>query len=76
MYDLTIPETHNFVANDVCVHNTAFALSLARNIIVHEQEPVFFVSLEQSRIPKLAECLLCAQAEGGQPPAAQGHADR
>jgi len=62
VYDLTIPETHNFVANDVCVHNTAFALSLARNIIVHEQEPVFFVSLEQSRI-ELAERLLCAQAK-------------
>ena len=29
VYDLTIPETHNFVANDVCVHNTAFSLGLA-----------------------------------------------
>lgn len=38
------------------VGKTAFALSLARNIIVHEQEPVFFVSLEQSRI-ELAERL-------------------
>lgn len=44
------------------VGKTAFALSLARNIIVYEQEPVFFVSLEQSRI-ELAERLLCAQAK-------------
>ena len=27
VYDLTIPGTHNFVANDVCVHNTALALN-------------------------------------------------
>jgi replicative DNA helicase len=61
VYDLTIPETHNFVANDVCVHNTAFSLNLVRNIVVEERQPVFFVSLEQSRI-ELAERLLCCQA--------------
>jgi replicative DNA helicase len=61
VYDLTIPTTHNFVANDVCVHNTAFALNFVRNIIVDEKQPVFFVSLEQSRI-ELAERLLCSQA--------------
>jgi replicative DNA helicase len=27
VYDPTIPNTHNFVANDICVHNTAFALN-------------------------------------------------
>ena len=31
VYDLTIPETHNFVANDICVHNTAFCLNIAQN---------------------------------------------
>ena len=31
VYDLTIPETHNFVANDICVHKT----SLAMNIVEH-----------------------------------------
>jgi len=31
VYDLTIPETHNFVANDICVHNTAFSLNIAQN---------------------------------------------
>ncbi len=61
VYDLTIPETHNFVANDICVHNTAFALSLIRNMTVDGGHPVFFVSLEQSRI-ELAERLLCGQA--------------
>jgi replicative DNA helicase len=61
VYDLTVPDTHNFVANDFCVHNTSFALNIARNIVVDEGQPVFFVSLEQSRI-ELAERLLCCQA--------------
>jgi replicative DNA helicase len=43
------------------VGKTAFSLNLTRNIIVGEKEPVFFVSLEQSRI-ELAERLLCCQA--------------
>jgi replicative DNA helicase len=43
------------------VGKTAFALNLSRNIIVEGKQPVFFVSLEQSRI-ELAERLLCSQA--------------
>jgi replicative DNA helicase len=61
VYDLTIPGTHNFVANDICVHNTAFALNVIRNVVVEERQPAFFVSLEQARI-ELAERLLVCQA--------------
>jgi replicative DNA helicase len=43
------------------VGKTAFALNLSRNIIVEGKQPIFFVSLEQSRI-ELAERLLCCQA--------------
>jgi replicative DNA helicase len=43
------------------VGKTAFALNLARHIAVEDNRPVFFVSLEQSRI-ELAERLLCGQA--------------
>jgi replicative DNA helicase len=43
------------------VGKTSFALNLVRNIISEEKAPVFFVSLEQSRI-ELAERLLCCQA--------------
>jgi replicative DNA helicase len=43
------------------VGKTAFALGLTRHIVVEENHPVFFVSLEQSRI-ELAERLLCSQA--------------
>jgi replicative DNA helicase len=49
------------VAARPSVGKTAFALSLARHIAVEENKPVFFVSLEQSRI-ELAERLLCSQA--------------
>ncbi|CAN5549950.1 replicative DNA helicase [soil metagenome] len=44
------------------VGKTAFALNVARHIAIKENIPVFFVSLEQSRI-ELAERLLCAEAE-------------
>jgi replicative DNA helicase len=43
------------------IGKTAMALNLARNIAVDEHHPVFFVSLEQSRI-EIAERLLCCQA--------------
>ncbi len=44
------------------VGKTAFALNVVRHVIVEEKLPVFFVSLEQSRI-ELAERLLCCQAK-------------
>jgi replicative DNA helicase len=43
------------------VGKTAFAINIIRHIAVEEHHPVFFVSLEQSRI-ELAERLLCCQA--------------
>src|SRR5262249_58632662 len=44
------------------VGKTALALALARNVAVDAGHPVFFVSLEQSRI-ELAERLLCCQGK-------------
>jgi replicative DNA helicase len=43
------------------VGKTAFALNIARHVVVEENLPVLFVSLEQARI-ELAERLLCCQA--------------
>ncbi len=43
------------------VGKTAFALNLARHVIVEARLPVFFVSLEQARV-ELAERLLSCQA--------------
>jgi replicative DNA helicase len=49
VYDLTIPETHNFVANDICVHNTALCLTLAQNAAIQEGAVVAVFSLEMSK---------------------------
>ena len=59
VYDLTIPETHNFIANDICVHNTSFALAIARNIANHF--PVAIFSLEMSK-EQLVQRLLASEA--------------
>ena len=63
VYDLTIPETHNFVANDVCVHNTALCLACARNAALHPEHPagVAIFSLEMSA-QQLAQRLLTSEA--------------
>ena len=49
VYDLTIPETHNFVANDICVHNTALVLNIAQNSAILEKAVVAIFSLEMSK---------------------------
>jgi replicative DNA helicase len=54
------------------VGKTALALNLARHIAVEEKRPVFFVSLEQSRI-ELAERLLCSQARVDSHKLRKGH---
>ncbi|MCC5880854.1 MAG: replicative DNA helicase [Idiomarina sp.] len=46
VYDLTIPDTHNFVANDILVHNTTFAMNLAEHAALNQDKPVVIFSLE------------------------------
>jgi len=48
VYDLTIPNTHNFVANDICVHNTSFAMNIAEYIAIQRKLPVAVFSMEMS----------------------------
>ncbi|WP_121970238.1 replicative DNA helicase [Leptolyngbya sp. BC1307] len=62
VYDLTIPDTHNFVANDVCVHNTSFVLNIARNIAGTHKQPVAVFSLEMSKA-QLIYRLLSSEAK-------------
>ncbi|MEA5469409.1 replicative DNA helicase [Spirulina sp. 06S082] len=62
VYDLTIPETHNFIANDICVHNTSFALNIAANIAQQHQLPVAIFSLEMSK-EQLVQRLLASEAK-------------
>ena len=47
-YDLTIDGFHNFVADDVVVHNSSLALGIAVNAAL-QQEPVAIFSLEMSK---------------------------
>ena len=61
VYDLTIPDTHNFVANDICVHNTAFCLNLAHNIAALYKLPIAVFSLEMSK-EQLVQRLLASEA--------------
>ena len=60
------------VAARPSVGKTAFSLNLVRHIVVEENQPVFFVSLEQSRI-ELAERLLCNQARVSSHSLRKGH---
>lgn len=46
VYDLTVPGTHNFVAEDVLVHNTALSINIAENGAIKEQKPVAIFSME------------------------------
>ncbi|HLZ59429.1 MAG TPA: replicative DNA helicase [Ktedonosporobacter sp.] len=49
VYDLCVPDGANFVAQDVFVHNTSMALSLAHNAAVRFQQSVAIFSLEMSK---------------------------
>jgi replicative DNA helicase len=60
VYDLTIPETHNFVANDICVHNTSLCLTLAQNAAIQAQAVVGVFSLEMSK-ESLVMRMLCSE---------------
>ncbi|MDE3205521.1 MAG: replicative DNA helicase [Acidobacteriota bacterium] len=46
VYDLTVPVTRNYVADDVLVHNTAFALGMASHAAVEARVPTLVFSLE------------------------------
>jgi replicative DNA helicase len=62
VYDLTIPQTHNFVANDICVHNTTFATNIAQHAALTEKIPVAIFSLETSK-EQLVQRILCSEAQ-------------
>ncbi len=61
VYDLTIPETHNFVANDICVHNTSFAVGIAHNIAKTQNLSTAIYSLEMSK-EQLVQRLLSSES--------------
>lgn len=86
VYDLTMPGTHNFVASDVCVHNTALALNLAEQVALGGLEdpnsgkrvdtPVGFFSLEMSKSAIAQRLLSSRSGVGLQDMRAAGTLDR
>jgi len=61
VYDLTIPNTHNFVANDICVHNTTLCTNIAQHAALTNKLPVAVFSLETSK-EQLVQRILCSEA--------------
>jgi replicative DNA helicase len=57
VYDLTVPDGENFVAQDVFVHNTALALSLAHNATLRFGHTIGIFSLEMSKEQLVARLL-------------------
>jgi replicative DNA helicase len=60
VYDLTVDGTHNFVANDIVVHNSTFGLDVARHAAVRAGVPTVVFSLEMSKT-ELVQRLMCAE---------------
>ena len=61
VYDLTVPDGSNFVAQDIFVHNTALCLNIAHHIALKERQPVAIFSLEMSK-EQLVQRLICSEA--------------
>jgi replicative DNA helicase len=57
VYDLTVPDGENFVAQDIFVHNTAMALSLAHNATLRFGHTIGIFSLEMSKEQLVARLL-------------------
>ncbi|MBI5384925.1 MAG: replicative DNA helicase [Verrucomicrobia bacterium] len=62
VYDLTIPGTHNFIANDICVHNTSLAMNMAEAVAIDQKLPVGVFSLEMSA-ESLVLRMLCSRSK-------------
>ena len=60
-YDLTVPGDHNFVANDLIVHNSALMANFAENAALGAKKAVALFSLEMSE-SELAQRFIASQA--------------
>jgi replicative DNA helicase len=62
VYDLTVPDTNNFIAQDILVHNTSFALNVGLHAALERKKSIAIFSLEMSK-EQLTERLLTEQAQ-------------
>jgi replicative DNA helicase len=49
VFDLTVPGTSNFIAEDICVHNSSLMGDIALHAALKQNTPVVFFNLEMSR---------------------------
>lgn len=61
VYDLSVPDGSNFIAQDVCVHNTSLALNIGANAALKYRATVAMFSLEMSN-GQLAARLLSTES--------------
>jgi replicative DNA helicase len=61
-YDLTVPDHHNFVADDIVVHNSTLATNIAENAAIDHGLSVALFSLEMSET-ELAHRFIASQAK-------------
>ena len=73
--DFTVPGTHNFVAADVFLHNTALGLGMATHIAKTSGRPVLVFSLEMGHV-ELTQRILASEAKVDSHEDAQRPADR
>ncbi|MFA9431512.1 replicative DNA helicase [Egicoccus sp. AB-alg2] len=50
VFDLTVPGLHNFVADDLIVHNSSLSLGIAQFVTVKLRRPAIIFSLEMSKL--------------------------
>jgi len=62
VYDLTVPDGSNFVAQDICVHNTALSVQIAQYIALQEGLPAAIFSLEMSK-EQLVTRMICSEGK-------------
>ena len=62
VYDLTVPDTNNFIAQDILVHNTSLALNISLHAALEANKSIVIFSLEMSK-EQLTERLLTEQAQ-------------
>jgi replicative DNA helicase len=61
VYDLTVPDTHNFVADDIVVHNSSLVLGISQFVAVKLRRPAIIFSLEMSKL-EIVNRLLSSEA--------------
>ncbi len=61
VYDLTVPQLHNFVADDIVVHNSSLALGVSHFVSARLGMPSLLFSLEMSKM-EIVNRLLSSEA--------------